>query len=289
MAWVAGAMSPTSSRKRVPPSACSNLPIRRRSAPVKAPRSWPNSSPSRRASGIAAQLIARKGPRRGGRADRWPGRRAPCRSRSRPVIRTGHVLAGGAPDGLVDRLHGGRTPTIRSASASAGSSSSSSRARTWVRRPCSMARASTPRSSWSSSGLRRYSKAPRFMASIAVSVAAKAVMMMTGSRGSMLADLVEGVQARHVGEADVQDDRRRPASADQLDAVPGGARGDHVERRRTSGSPGGRRARWARRRPRAASAWGLRVASISCVGHRSIVTDPRRVAGGPSRRRGGGR
>ena len=37
-------MSPISSRKTVPPSAISSLPFCRRSAPVKAPRSWPKSS-----------------------------------------------------------------------------------------------------------------------------------------------------------------------------------------------------------------------------------------------------
>jgi hypothetical protein len=47
-------MSPTSSRKIVPPETCSNLPMRRRSAPVKAPFSWPNSSLSSRFSGMAA-------------------------------------------------------------------------------------------------------------------------------------------------------------------------------------------------------------------------------------------
>ena len=43
-ACVAGVMSPISSRNSVPPSACSKRPARWRSAPVKAPRSWPNSS-----------------------------------------------------------------------------------------------------------------------------------------------------------------------------------------------------------------------------------------------------
>ena len=54
-------MSPTSSRKMVPPLHCSNLPMRRRSAPVKAPFSWPNSSLSSRLSGMAAQFMARNG------------------------------------------------------------------------------------------------------------------------------------------------------------------------------------------------------------------------------------
>ena len=54
-------MSPISSRKSVPPLHCSNLPMRRRSAPVKAPFSWPNSSLSSKLSGMAAQLRARNG------------------------------------------------------------------------------------------------------------------------------------------------------------------------------------------------------------------------------------
>ena len=57
-------MSPTSSRNRLPPSACSNLPVIRLSAPTKAPFSWPNSSDSTRSRGIAAILIGTKGPAR---------------------------------------------------------------------------------------------------------------------------------------------------------------------------------------------------------------------------------
>ena len=56
-------MSPISSRNRVPPWACSNLPMPRSVAPVKAPFSWPNSSDSISSRGIAAMLMATKGPR----------------------------------------------------------------------------------------------------------------------------------------------------------------------------------------------------------------------------------
>ena len=55
-------MSPTSSRKIVPPSARSKAPARSSTAPVKAPRSWPNSSLSIMPSGRAAQFTATKGP-----------------------------------------------------------------------------------------------------------------------------------------------------------------------------------------------------------------------------------
>ncbi len=54
-------ISPISSRNSVPPWACSILPWTVRTAPVKAPFSWPNSSLSSRFSGMAAQLIATKG------------------------------------------------------------------------------------------------------------------------------------------------------------------------------------------------------------------------------------
>src|SRR3989475_1531716 len=59
--WVAGAISPTSSRKTVPPSASSKRPSRCSAAPVKAPFSWPNSSLSSSVSGIAAQFTATNG------------------------------------------------------------------------------------------------------------------------------------------------------------------------------------------------------------------------------------
>ena len=54
--------SPISSRNSVPPSASSNAPARARSAPVKAPRSWPNSSDSIRLGGTAPQSTTISGP-----------------------------------------------------------------------------------------------------------------------------------------------------------------------------------------------------------------------------------
>ena len=45
----------------MPPSATSNRPRRSRSAPVNAPRTWPNSSLSSSGSGTALQLIATNG------------------------------------------------------------------------------------------------------------------------------------------------------------------------------------------------------------------------------------
>ena len=54
--------SPTSSRNSVPPSACSNQPLRRVTAPVNAPCSWPNSSESISSGAIAPQFTRRNGP-----------------------------------------------------------------------------------------------------------------------------------------------------------------------------------------------------------------------------------
>ena len=58
--------SPISSKKRVPPLAISNRPLRCAAAPVNDPFSWPNSSLSSSDSGNAAQLIAVNTPDRNG-------------------------------------------------------------------------------------------------------------------------------------------------------------------------------------------------------------------------------
>ncbi len=58
---MAGVISPISSRNTVPPSATSTRPFLFASAPVNAPRTWPNSSDSSRFSGIAPQLTATNG------------------------------------------------------------------------------------------------------------------------------------------------------------------------------------------------------------------------------------
>ena len=59
--WTSIGRSPISSRNRVPPSASSNRPGRRCSAPVKLPFSWPNSSDSRMPGASAAQLTRTNG------------------------------------------------------------------------------------------------------------------------------------------------------------------------------------------------------------------------------------
>ena len=59
--WRSSPSSPISSRKRVPPSAARMRPEWSRSAPVKAPRRWPNSWLSSSSRGTAAQLTGMKG------------------------------------------------------------------------------------------------------------------------------------------------------------------------------------------------------------------------------------
>ena len=56
-------ISPISSKKIVPPLACSNRPRASLWAPVNAPFSWPNSMSSMSCSGKAAQLRPTNGPR----------------------------------------------------------------------------------------------------------------------------------------------------------------------------------------------------------------------------------
>ena len=64
----------------MPPAASSKRPARSRTAPVKAPRTWPKSSLSRSSPGRAPQFTATKGPaRRGERA--WIA----CATTSLPV------------------------------------------------------------------------------------------------------------------------------------------------------------------------------------------------------------
>ena len=73
-AWFSRLRSPTSSRKIVPPWASASSPGDDRSAPVNAPRSYPNIKLSNSSCGIAAQFTTTNGPRR--RADCWCSSRA---------------------------------------------------------------------------------------------------------------------------------------------------------------------------------------------------------------------
>ncbi len=62
LTWVAGDISPTSSRKKVPPLAATKSPCLSRTAPVKEPLVCPKSSDSSSVSGSAPQLMETKGP-----------------------------------------------------------------------------------------------------------------------------------------------------------------------------------------------------------------------------------
>ena len=90
----------------VPPLHCSNLPMRRRSAPVKAPFSWPNSSLSSSVlrDGRAVQRQERRlGPGAvlvDGAGDQFLAGAALAGDQH------GHVLGGDAADGLVHLAHG---------------------------------------------------------------------------------------------------------------------------------------------------------------------------------------
>ena len=88
-------MSPISSR-----NTCRRRParraLRRRSAPVNAPRVWPNSSDSSSVSAIAAQLTATNGRARAGRGGESPARPVPCRCRSRPRSAPAPPIGGAA-------------------------------------------------------------------------------------------------------------------------------------------------------------------------------------------------
>ena len=75
LACVRGDMSPISSRKSVPPSACSHFPLRSSTAPVNEPFTCPKSSLSISSSGIAAPFTSTNGPAARGDA-RWSARAA---------------------------------------------------------------------------------------------------------------------------------------------------------------------------------------------------------------------
>jgi hypothetical protein len=90
---VAGVISPTSSRKKVPPAAATKRPCLSRTAPVKEPLMCPKSSDSRRFSGSAPQLMETNGP-------------PPIRERV--DVAGDHLLARSRLAGDQDRRVGGR-------------------------------------------------------------------------------------------------------------------------------------------------------------------------------------
>ena len=91
----------------MPPAARSNRPGFWRSAPVKAPRSWPKSSLSTRPSGSAPQLTRMNGP---AARSEWRCKAAATSSLPvplSPTISTGGVGRGGEADRLEDLAHRG--------------------------------------------------------------------------------------------------------------------------------------------------------------------------------------
>ena len=60
LGWTSRLVSPISSRKSVPPAAARMTPWKLSTAPVKAPRRWPNSCESSMSFGVEVQLKGRK-------------------------------------------------------------------------------------------------------------------------------------------------------------------------------------------------------------------------------------
>ena len=153
-------MSPISSRKSVPPSACSKRPRRCACAPVKDPRSCPNSSDSRRSFGIAAVLMATKG-----FADRALCRCSALATSSfpepdSPVISTVAVDWDNRPMARKTSCIAGACPSISGASVT-GSRAEASR---WLSSRARLIKSTA----WSTSkGLGRYSYAPPWKAATA--------------------------------------------------------------------------------------------------------------------------
>ncbi len=102
-----------SSRKSVPLSACSKRPMRRTSAPVKAPFSWPKSSLSSSVSGDGGAIDGDEGflqpvaEAHEGAGDEF------LAGAGFASDQDGDRLGGDAPDFLVDVLHAGRAPDDR--------------------------------------------------------------------------------------------------------------------------------------------------------------------------------
>ena len=169
-------MSPISSRNRLPPSACSKRPRRVVWAPVKAPRSWPNSSLSSRSFGIAAVLMATNGPLARGLClcSAWATSSLP--EPLSPVISTVTMLWLRRPMARNTSCIAGAWPSISGICACDTSATSSRRLSSSARRISSTALVT-------SKGLGRYSKAPPWNEETALSRSEYAVMMITGRPG----------------------------------------------------------------------------------------------------------
>ena len=173
-------MSPISSRKRVPPCACSKRPRWRLCAPVNAPRSWPKSSDSSSSGGTAGVLTAMKGPFEHGLCS-WRARAtssfpvpdSPVMStvtverESRPIARNTSCMAEAEPTIVAG---------VPSLSGAPGTPAAAPR-------PLATARSATVTTSSMSRGLARNSNAPSRYADTVLSRSEYAVIMMTGTSG----------------------------------------------------------------------------------------------------------
>jgi hypothetical protein len=174
----------------VPPSASSKRPSFRFTAPVKAPRSWPKSSDSSSASGMAAQEMVTKGPA----ARRLPAWRARATS-SLPVPdspSTSTVASVAATLRTCSRTRriGSESPTMPEGSRSRAWSASMASARPRsVRAPrrsraISAAFSTRARSTSGGKGFSMKSVAPARMASTAVAMVPWAETTSTVASGS---------------------------------------------------------------------------------------------------------
>ncbi len=107
LTWMRGEISPISSRNSVPPSACSKRPSRRAARPVKAPRSWPNSSLSSRVSASAAQCSLTKGPPARGLCSWMAAATSSLPVPLSPVMQHRRARRRHLQDGVEHLLHGG--------------------------------------------------------------------------------------------------------------------------------------------------------------------------------------
>ena len=147
-------ISEISSSSSVPPMASSNLPMRRATAPVKAPFSWPNSSHSEQVLGDRGAVDARRTACRCGST--WRGRSARCTSLPVPLSPVIRIEASERRDllgQLAPRAHrlvaedegavvARRRPSTAAISSGSGGSGMYSLAPAWI--AATAARASVP-------------------------------------------------------------------------------------------------------------------------------------------------
>ena len=147
-AWAGAAAgrSPTSSRNSVPPSAAATLPAASRTAPVKAPRAWPNRSLSSSSALRLGQLTVTNGPSAGGSRRGGRGPAPPCRCRSRPGSARRPRSGRPAGPGRGRAAPPGRRP--RRSTSGTSARTRSSRSATRSRRPRTRATRSSTARTW---------------------------------------------------------------------------------------------------------------------------------------------